>query len=465
MSKLKHKVGFSSVSLFLQVYTGSIILILLAKYFHIYDYGELIFGISLSSIIATCSEFGYSLMTLKDVPQKKFRLNEYVYNVLFQKHVISFLVFFVASLYIYIYYLNDNFSIKMCFIIDGIILSYTSYFISLFQALGSFKDELLATILNALLISLLLFAKYNLEFSFEVFCILFISCHFIRLVWVLFKFRHLLKNRLELFSKTIQSYLVKNSWTYGIHYIIGVFYFTIDTQIIFSSLGKGPLAIYSSAFRVITSILLISNVFNQVFLPYISSKFISKEETISDLVNQLLFITILIIYFSGALLIIFDTKIVLFLYSDKYLQSVSLFFPILVMTILRGMAGILGIILTVSDNQVDRIKSIIFSFIISILANVYLINKFQILGAAYASVITHTVLLLSYIFYSRKVFSFGLLNLKIIIYTLYSISMLFLLTQINQYSILSIFILIFSLIISFVLFRKESKSFILTLNN
>ena len=73
----------------LQLYSGSIVIILLAKLLEIEEFGDFAYGVSLSGIISTCAEFGFSLMTLRDVPQKRYEQQPYVINVLFQKTIIS----------------------------------------------------------------------------------------------------------------------------------------------------------------------------------------------------------------------------------------------------------------------------------------------------------------------------------------------------------------------------------------
>ena len=72
MENLKKSILFSLISVFLQVYTGSIVLMFLAKLLKLSNFGELSFGIALSGIIATCADFGLSLMTIRDLPQNKF---------------------------------------------------------------------------------------------------------------------------------------------------------------------------------------------------------------------------------------------------------------------------------------------------------------------------------------------------------------------------------------------------------
>ena len=149
------------ISVFLQVYTGSIVLIFLAKLLNLSNFGELSFGIALSGIIATCGDFGYSLMTIRDLPQNRFVTREYISNVLIQKHIINIAVFLLGFFYIFIFFSSGNyFWIKVLFLVDGIILSYTAYLVALFQATSKFKTEAYSVIIGAFFLTIIVILQY-----------------------------------------------------------------------------------------------------------------------------------------------------------------------------------------------------------------------------------------------------------------------------------------------------------------
>ena len=401
------------ISVFLQVYTGSIVLIFLAKLLNLSNFGELSFGIALSGIIATCGDFGYSLMTIRDLPQNRFVTREYISNVLIQKHIINIAVFLLGFFYIFIFFSSGNyFWIKVLFLVDGIILSYTAYLVALFQATSKFKTEAYSVIIGAFFLTIIVILQYILKFPFEILCLLLVCSHFIKLIWLFFNSRTVISIQRPTYNKEIQGYLFRNSWSFGLHYIIGVFYFSLDTQIISKILGNTQLALYSSAFRVITAILLFSNILTQVFLPYLSSRYKQIDNHFKALVRQLILVVFCGTFFMGIVMIIFSEEVIGLLYKADYLGSAILFMPLLFMSILRGIAGIFGILLTISDHQVYRVKAIFASLVISFLSNYILIPIYGIQGAAFASMLTHMVLLISYVFYVKRIYKTTFVNTK-----------------------------------------------------
>jgi O-antigen/teichoic acid export membrane protein len=287
--------------------------------------------------------------------------------------------------------------------------------VALFQATNKFKTEAYSVILGAVLLTIIVVSHYILKFSFEILCLLFVFSHLVKLIWLLVNSKQVNSIKKLTYNKNIQNYLFKNSWSFGLHYIIGVFYFSVDTQIISKILGINQLALYSSAFRVITAILLFSNIITQVFLPYLSSRYKQIDNQFKDIVQQLILVVFCCTYFIGTVMIIFREEVMSLLYKVEYIGSAILFMPLLFMCLLRGMAGIFGILLTISNHQEYRVKAIIASLIISFVSNYILIPIYKIQGAAFASMLTHMVLLMSYIFYVYRIYRTTFMNKKLIL--------------------------------------------------
>ena len=55
----------------------------------------------MSGIMTVISEFGFSLMAQKDIPQKVFFLNKYVFNTLIQKCIFSFFTLCIGFIYLF----------------------------------------------------------------------------------------------------------------------------------------------------------------------------------------------------------------------------------------------------------------------------------------------------------------------------------------------------------------------------
>lgn len=406
MAELKKNLAYSAGSTLLQLYSGTIIILFFAKLLEVKEFGDFVFGLSLSGIIATCGEFGYSLMTVRDVPQKRFALQSYVIDVLFQKTIICGIVavFSLVYLYLVVGSTRSNIWVNCVFVLDGTILSYSMYFTALLQSVGKFNHGAYAVLINAILLSLVVLLLKFSHISFSLLCILFVLTHTVRLLWMIFRVSEFISFRKPVLNGTIQSYLIKNSWSFGLHYVIGVLYFSIDAQIIYILLGNAELALYSSVFRIASLLLIFPDLLLQVFMPYLSAEYSTRGEHFDRVVTLLLKVLVYSACVVSIAICIFDRTIIKILYNDKYLASAPLFVPLLIMCALRSMALVYGMLLTISNNQVFRVKVMIGSLIVSGAANWLFLPMFGVIGAAIASLVTHMFLVAAYVYYTKKTY-------------------------------------------------------------
>ena len=453
----KKNIAFSTATAFFQLYNGSVILILLIKILDIHEFGEVAFGISLSGIISTFGEFGFSLMAIRDIPQKKFKLSSYVYNVLSQKTILNIIVLIFGFIYLFLFYKNQvNFNVKLVFLINGIILSFCGYFTALLQSINKFKSETRAVFITSILLTILVFSLTKFTMPLIYFSFFFILINFIKLILLIYSSQKMLFLKTQKIEKNIQIYLSKNAWSFGLHFIMGVLYFSIDAQIIYKILGNEQLAIYNSAFRIASISLIFTNILMQVFQPYLASIILEKRQKFDKLVILLLNSFLFIICSFSVIVLLFNKTLILFLYKKQYLSASFLLLPLLIMCILRGIALVYGMLLTLSDNQLYRVKAIFISLVINVVSNFFLIPIFGIKGAAFSTLITHLVLAGAYIYIVQKQNSFFYVNkysFFILIFTLVSILLIFI---INNVLITSLLLLLFSIAISG-LFHKNIK--------
>ena len=160
MNSIINNIFLSISSYGIKLFSTVLIYIVFAKILNISDYGLLIFGISFSGIMIVVSEFGFSLMAQKDIPQKKFETNIYVFNSLIQKLYFSIISFFIGFVYLYFIVDSNNFLVGFVFLLNSIITAYVMYFISVFKAKNLFRIELKSSLIYFLSILVILIINY-----------------------------------------------------------------------------------------------------------------------------------------------------------------------------------------------------------------------------------------------------------------------------------------------------------------
>ena len=167
MNSLFNNIFLSISSYGIKLISTVLIYIVFANILIVSDYGLLIFGISFSGIMIVISEFGFSLMAQKDIPQKSFDLNIYVFNSLIQKIYFSIISFLIGFLYLYLIVDSSNFFVGLIFLLNAIVTAYVMYFISVFKAKNFFRIELKSSFIFFLFIIIILILNnfYNLNIN------------------------------------------------------------------------------------------------------------------------------------------------------------------------------------------------------------------------------------------------------------------------------------------------------------
>lgn len=399
MSTISKNMLWSSVTTLLQIYTGSIVFIILAKLMSVEDFGILSFGFSLAAILVICADFGFSLMIMKDYPRIDSSPKIYLSNSLMVKGFFSLMVFIGSFIYLVCFFDGKWVLVGGLFMLFAITSSFVLYLQSLMKVQNKFDRYTETIIIYAVCISSIIILYWLLDMSIEYLALSIFFCRILQLIWAFFICKDYFS--LSNLSFNFQKHLIKNSWSFGLHTVLGIFYFMIDTQIISIFLDAKAVALYQAVFRIILVLLIISEMLSNVLLPYLSFKYFHKKDV--DLLISKLFLFLFII---GCSLFLFFTSfselIIQFLYSEEYLLALPLVIPLSFVLIIRTACSLLGNILTISNKQIYRVKTVLISLIVSLILNLTFIPIYGIIAAAWVSVIVHICMFIMYLFYSKK---------------------------------------------------------------
>lgn len=401
MPTVSKNIFWSTIAALMQIYSGGIIFILMAKMMPINDFGLLSFGFSFGTLLATCMDFGQSLMIMKDYPEKKFDPNHYVLNSMAQKIVYG--TFFIGAFFLFLYIFYEGVWVKVGtrFIIFAIISAFVLYFQAILRIKNKFKEFSTSMIIYALVVTGIVIGYFLGYLDLLGFIRYLIYCKFLQAVFSAIMCKEIFQKKW--FDLTIQKHLLKNSWSFGAHFIFGTFYFTTDTQIIALLLEAKDVALYQSIFRIIYIFLIVSDITSNVLLPYLSSKY-AKRENIDKLSGNIMYLLLII---GCGLFLIFTSyykEIINILYTPEYILAYPIVIPLSLVILLRTASSIYGTLLTISNNQTNRVKVVFASMILSIALNFTFIPYMGIVAAAWISVFVHFAIFMGYYFYSRKDF-------------------------------------------------------------
>lgn len=403
MSTLSKNMFWSILTSLLQLYTGSIIFIVLAKIMNLHDFGILSFGFSLAALVTVAADFGFSLMIIKDYPQvDNSKKGGYLTNSLIAKLVLSAIGALLFLAYLYVFYENDWLKVGAIYVFIAVTTSFVTYFQALLRVENKFKEYSQSVVVYAIVITFCIVFYWLMKMNLIQLVIGLAVCRGLQLVYVV----HISKMRT--FSLTISNnevlLLLKNSWSFGLHMLLGIFYFMSDTQIISLYYDASEVALYQAVFRIILILLLCSDIISNVLLPYLSYKYY-RRENVTNIVSKISLFLLLIGCSLFLVLTTFKLEILNLLYTSEYNSAVILVLPFSIVLVLRTVSSLMGTMLTISNKQKYRVFTVSVSLVVSLALNIYLIPIYGILSAAWVSVVVHVVLFSMYYYYTTVIVS------------------------------------------------------------
>ncbi len=461
MPTVSKNIFWSTLTSALQLYTGSVVFIVLAKLMDLEEFGILSFGFSLAALVAIAADFGFSLMIMKDYPQQEIReRNGYISNSLMAKLALSLGSAFLFFVYLFLFYDGDWLLVGCIYTFIAIAQSFVSYLQALLRVENRFHKYTETVGIYAFVVTFCVLAYWQFEMQLLQLVWYLLACRMVQLFWTLYLNRNALQG--FSFDKNKIAKLLGNSWSFGLHMLLGIFYFMVDTQIISLYLGAEEVALYQSVFRIILILLMFSDIVSSVLLPYLSFKYYKKED-ISQHVSKI-FLYLLIIGCSLFLLFTsFDSEILEILYTPEYVSAAILVLPFSIVIILRTVSSLLGNILTISNKQAYRVLTVGVSLVVSLGLNLVFIPKYGIISAAWISVIVHLVLFGMYFYYSKQeipsIQLLGVSNLTILLTTTIVYIMIHYVSE-GSYAIIGAGALLWVLVAYIVMKRNHNYKFL-----
>lgn len=461
MSTLSKNMYWSILISLLQLYTGSVVFILLAKLMDLADFGILSFGFSLAALVAVTADFGFSLMIIKDFPEVNIsNKGNYIFNSIIAKLLLSIIGGLLFTIYLWFFYEDNWFKVGFIYIITAVATSFITYFQALLRAENRFKAYSKSVVVYAVAITLCVIGYWVFDFNLIQLVIGLALTRIVQLIYVIY-ISKIIRLSVLISAKGVQKLLL-NSWSFGLHMLLGIFYFMIDTQIISLYFGASEVALYQSVFRIILILLLCSEVISNVLLPYLSFKYYRKEN-VSKIVSH---ISLYLLIIGCSLFLLFTTfkqEILYLLYTPEYISAGILVLPFSIVIIFRTVSSLFGTILTISNRQKYRVLTVATSLVVSIALNFYFIPRFGILSAAWVSVIVHLVLFSMYYYYTTIIVTnfnfFNKINSSIILCTV----LLYVLineSPLERYWGIAIALIIWGIIIKIVMSRNNNFLFL-----
>jgi O-antigen/teichoic acid export membrane protein len=409
MYKLRTVIGNSLISLFGQLVTWTSTLLLTIAYGRFLGdvkFGELYFAITFVSLMGTPVESGFNQQLTRDVAEDPKKAHAYLWNTLLIK--LSFWVFLYAMILFLSWILGYSPEQRSIVAICSFTLlsgSLVNVFAALHYAFERTLYPAVGMILEKGLSAIIGFILLKNGASVQIMAFVLLGGSVIDLIWQAQWFFRL-SGRHFAFDRTVLRSLIRSSIPFVITGTLGVIYYRIDTVLLSLMTTTAVVGWYGAGYRLFDTLVFVPNIIiNTIMFPVFSklSADFNAHSTLQMAVEKSMNLLVICAIPIAALFVLAAPNIVGFLYhradfanTIPVIQALApglifLYFNTLFISI---------IVTTRGEKRIPILSAIALVFNLSL--NLYLIPRYQQIGAAAVTSLTELLLLCISFFFVPK---------------------------------------------------------------
>jgi O-antigen/teichoic acid export membrane protein len=283
-----------------------------------------------------------------------------------------------------------------------IVTSFADFFASVFRARQQMHYDLVSATISSVLVNGIGIALLLLDHGFIVLSYVYLGGALVKLLYcVLVVARRFVPVGLFFESKTIW-YLAKEGFSFAILRFFSLMYTYIDTTMLSLMVGDEPTGWYSAAYRLVFAMMFIPISVMKAVFPAMSKYYNESREQFQLLVERVFKVMFLLGFGIATALFCTSEKIILTLFGEEYLPSVTALNILVFSTAVIFIGTIQTHAARASHHQAFTSKVLAASAALNLALNFYLIPKFSLYGAAFATMASEIFTFVLHWYYIRK---------------------------------------------------------------
>lgn len=378
------------------------------------EYGLYYQVFSFSILLNIILDFGITNYNNRNIAQHSHMLQRYfsgVFNVKLLLGIVYMLATMLGALLIGL----EHKAVYLLFIlgINQFLASMILYLRSNFSGLHLFKLDGVFSVLDRLLMIIicgyLLWGNHQIgQFKIEWFVYAQFAAYFTTALVsfiVVYSKAKSFKFRIDL---PLFRLILKESLPFALLVLLMSFYYRLDSVMVgeLYSNGKAEVGIYAQAYRIMEAFNMFGYMFAGLLLP-IFARMIKENQEVSKLVNTAFNLIFLPSVGVAIISWYYSTDLMELLYDHHISESAEVF-PVLMLSFVAiALTYVYGTLLTANGSLKELNYIALAGLVINFSLNFILIPKSGAFGAAIATLVTQTIVILTQIIISKKVFEMG----------------------------------------------------------
>ncbi|MFQ5822501.1 MAG: flippase [bacterium] len=376
----------------------TILIIIIARQYGPEDYGQYSFAFALVISFILFADLGLINFITREVARKKEDFSSFITNTFILK---SFYSVFTALTILGICFISQK-SDQVVIIVSIILLasiidSFILVLKAVLQAFEKMEYEAISGILKSLIITVFAVTLIYFELKLQIVVLAF-------LIGQVFEALYLIKIYKakfgKIFSRPTLSHLpslVKKALPFGWQQIFATFYTYADRSLISFIKGDEAVGYYDASYKTIVIATFIMMAFGKAVYPTFSRLYETSLISFNKLLKSIIKISVWVGIGFGILIFMNAKSIVLFLFGNQYLSACNSMKILAWAGLFLIINLVLGPIIRAMNRERFTAKVAVTAFFVNILANLFLIKRIGIEGAAISTLLTEFLVFVLYI--------------------------------------------------------------------
>ncbi|MEO8168136.1 MAG: flippase [bacterium] len=390
---------FIFLSTFIRLSTNFLLFVGIARIYGPETFGQFTTAHTLATIFILFADFGFDSLLVTEISRQREKAGEiagryFSFKLLFASAaaiVMLFVPIFQQSseatkIFIWIFSSYVFFSV------------INTFFFALFKGFEQLYHETkISFIINLLLLGGLILAQYAHMPAYGI-AVMFVAS---RILGVLLALRFMVgKLQIQSFHLTFKGgrETLRRVLVFGLQFIFGNLFFTLDTILLSSWRGDHEVGIYQSVFKLAVLALMIPDILINTMLPVLArlhNEEKSQWDKIGYLLNKTLFLSSLPIV---AVLFVYADQVIGIVYgADAFMEAVPILRIFSIIVFIRFSVEASALMITTSFHQSRRLVIVVGGTEVNCLLNYYMIPRYGIWGAAAISLVTNAIVGIAYL--------------------------------------------------------------------
>lgn len=462
---------FLSGAFIIQKILAFIYFVLIARFLEVDEVGKYTFALSFTTIFAVFIDLGLSSVLTRETARDKRLAKNYLSSIFSLKIILSALVYLAVVIVVNL--MNYPTLTKQLVYISGIVMFIDSFTLSvyaIFRGLQRLKYEALGIILNQVIIVVFGITILYLSGSVRLLISVFLLGSIFNLIYsatLLYKKANV-KFTLS-FDKKLLQYLFKLSAPFAVMGIFTRIYSNIDAVLISKLIGDKFLGFYSVAYKIPFALQFIPSAFAASLYPAMSKFFVKSKSSLQKTFEKAMFFLMIFSVPIAMGIFSLSDQIITKFYGSEYESSI-----IVLQVLILGLVFIflnfpIGSLMNACNYQTINTILLGVTMIINIIANLILLPRYGIVGAAIAFLCSHGFMFVSGLIVANRIIKYDkiFLLIKFLKTILAAALMVVSIYIVKDYYHLAVSIMIGGVVYAFILFiiKGFTKSDVMILYN